>query len=82
MADAVDHPQGAANGRRVALLLAAFGAVLLLTLAPYLPGLLGAAVLYVVVAPIDRRLARTLPSRVSAVLLSILLLVFLLVPGG
>jgi len=82
MADAVDHPHAAANGRRVALLLAAFGAVLLLTLAPYLPGLLGAAVLHVVVAPVHRRLARGIPPRVSAALLSLLLLVLLLVPGG
>jgi len=82
MADAVDHPQPAANGRRVALLLAAFGAVLLLTLAPYLAGLLGAAVLYVVVAPVHRWLARRVPPRVSAATLSILLLVLLLVPGG
>jgi len=82
MADAVDHPHGTASGRRVALLLAAFGAVLLLTLAPYLAGLLGAGVLYVVVAPVHRRLARVVPPRVSAAALSILLLVLLLVPGG
>lgn len=82
MADAVDHSQAAANGRRVALLLAVFGAALLLTLAPYLPGLLGAAVLYVVVAPAHRRLARGVPPRVSAAALSVLLLVLLLVPGG
>ncbi|MFL5384465.1 MAG: AI-2E family transporter [Longimicrobiaceae bacterium] len=75
------HPAGPTNGYRVGLLLVACAAGILLVLVPYLPGLLGVAVFYVVAAPLHRRLARVLPPRVSAAALSTLLLVGLLVPG-
>jgi predicted PurR-regulated permease PerM len=63
------------------LLLACAGGIVLV-LAPYLPGLLGAGVFYVVAMPLQRRLARLLPARVSAAVLSVGLLLVLLVPGG
>ena len=75
------HPAGPTNGHRVGLLLVACAAGILLVLVPYLPGLLGVLVFYVVAAPLHRRLARVLPPRVSAAALSTLLLVGLLVPG-
>ncbi|HEX8906610.1 MAG TPA: hypothetical protein VF771_17295, partial [Longimicrobiaceae bacterium] len=72
---------GQANGRRIARVLAVCAGAILLVLVPYLPGLLGAAVFYVVAAPLHRRLARVVPPRVSAATLSIALLILLLVPG-
>jgi predicted PurR-regulated permease PerM len=71
----------AANGRRAALLLLAAFAAIVFVLSPYLPGVLGAAVLYVVSAGLHRRLARVIPPRVSAAALSITLLLLVLVPG-
>jgi predicted PurR-regulated permease PerM len=75
------HPAGPTNGHRVGLLLVVCAAGILLVLLPYLPGLLGVAVFYVIAAPLHRYLARVLPARLSAAALSILLLLLLLVPG-
>ncbi|HET7233698.1 MAG TPA: AI-2E family transporter [Longimicrobium sp.] len=83
MTEAAAHlPAGPANGRRVGHLLLACAAAFVLVLVPYLPGLLGAGVFYVMAAPVHRRLARVVPPRVSAAALSLLLLVLILVPGG
>jgi predicted PurR-regulated permease PerM len=49
---------------------------------PYLPGLLGAAVLFVLAAPLHRRLRALVPPRVAAVVVTMLVLVLLLVPGS
>jgi len=82
MADSAAHSdRGAMNGRRVGLLLLVCAAGIVLVLAPYLPGLLGAGVLYVVAAPVHRRTSRVLPPRTSAGAIAILLLALLLVPG-
>lgn len=72
---------GQANGRRVALLLLLCAGAILLVLVPYLPGLLGVGVFYVVAEPVHRRLARVLPARVSAAAIAVFLLLVLLVPG-
>ena len=72
---------GTNNGTRIGRLLLFAAAAILVVLLPYLPGLLGAAVLYVMAAPLHRRLARVLPARVSAAALAILLFLLLLVPG-
>lgn len=79
---AFDHSQAGTNGRRMAIPLGVFALAILLVLVPYLPGLLGAAVLYVMVAPVHRWLARVVPARLSAAALAALLLLLLLVPGG
>lgn len=72
---------GQANGRRVALLLLACAGAIVLVLVPYLPGLLGVGVFYVIAEPLHRRLARLVPARVSAAAIAIALLLVLLVPG-
>ena len=70
-----------ANGRRLAWVLGGCAALILVELVPYLTGLLGAAVLYVICAPVHRRLAKAVPPRISAAAITLLLLLVLLVPG-
>jgi predicted PurR-regulated permease PerM len=55
--------------------------VLGLCLLPFVSGLVGALILYVLLVPVHRRLARVLPARVSAFALTIAAAVTLLVPG-
>ncbi|HVX41774.1 MAG TPA: AI-2E family transporter [Gemmatimonadaceae bacterium] len=57
------------------------GGVIGLALLPYGTGLLGALVLFVICAPVHRRLARVLPNRVSAAAVTLGALALLLVPG-
>ena len=76
------HPPAGQNVRRVGLLLLGFAATLLVVLLPYLPGLLGACVLYVMVAPVHRRAVHLAPARVSAAALCLVLLLLFLIPGG
>lgn len=66
------------RARRVLLVL---GTAVLIAIAPFISGLLGAAVLYVLSAPAYRRAARVLPRRVAAATTAILVLVILLVPA-
>lgn len=74
--------EGPPRGRGAGRLLLAAAALILIALFPYLPGLVGGAVLYVVAAPFHRRLAPRLGARSAAFLLSVLLLLLLLVPGS
>jgi len=67
---------------RAQLLLAVLGVVIALALTPFVTGLLGAAVLYVTVAPLYRRLVRHVPPRAAAIIVVVAAMVLILVPVG
>jgi len=66
--------------QRAAALVAALGIAIAIALTPFASGLLGIAVLYVICAPSHRRLSRTLPPRLSALLVLTVALVLVLLP--
>jgi predicted PurR-regulated permease PerM len=68
--------------QRAAALVATLGVVIVVALLPFAAGLLGAAVLYVICAPSHRRLARKLPPRLAALLVTAVALVLILLPGA
>jgi predicted PurR-regulated permease PerM len=69
------------NHQRAAWLVAILGVVIVLALAPYASGLLGAPVLYVIFAPLHERLARMLRSKaVAAIVVILVALVGLVLP--
>lgn len=67
---------------RAAVLVAALGLAIAAALLPFASGLLGIAVLYVICAPLHRRLARHIPERLAALLVLTLALGMVLVPMG
>lgn len=67
--------------QRAALLVALLGIGLALALAPYATGLIGAVVLYVILAPLNAALRRRLSPPATASLLTVLAIVLVLVPG-
>jgi predicted PurR-regulated permease PerM len=69
------------NRQRAALLVALLGIGLALALAPYATGLIGAVVLYVILAPLNMALRRQLSPTFTASLLTALAIVLVLVPG-
>jgi predicted PurR-regulated permease PerM len=71
-------PAGEPRLQRVLLVS---GALIVLALAPYLSGLLGAVVLHVSLAPLHRRLARVMRPRAAALAVVLAATVVLLVPG-
>ncbi|HET7553345.1 MAG TPA: AI-2E family transporter [Gemmatimonadaceae bacterium] len=72
-----------ASGRtRAQILIVVLGAVVVYAIAPYASGLLGAAILYVIGAPIHRRLARLVGAHAAAALVLILLGVLIILPGA
>jgi predicted PurR-regulated permease PerM len=66
---------------RAGTLVLILGALIAAALLPFLAGLLGAAVLYVVCAPAFRRLARVVPGRGAALLVVAAASVAVLLPG-
>lgn len=66
--------------QRAAALIIGLGATIVVALLPFAAGLLGAAVLYVISAPVHRRLCRTLPPRLAAVVVMLGALVLILLP--
>lgn len=68
--------------QRAAALVAALGIAIAIALTPFASGLLGCAVLYVICAPVHRRLSRRMPPRLAAILVLIAALVLVLLPGG
>ena len=69
------------NHQRAAWLVAILGIVIVVALAPYASGLLGAPVLYVIFAPLHERLTRALRSKtVAAVIVIVAALVGLVLP--
>ena len=67
--------------QRAAWLVFALGIALLVALWPYSTGLIGAPVLYVVMAPVHRWLTRWLPPRIAAALVIVLSILLILGPG-
>ena len=65
---------------RARFLIGALAVGVLIAVAPFLPGLLGAVVLYVVCAPLYRRLAPRLGASVAAMLLTFGVAILLLIP--
>ena len=67
--------------QRAAWLIFALGLALLYALWPFSTGLIGAPVLYVVMAPLHRWLSRRMPARVAAAVVIVLGLVLVIGPG-
>ncbi len=67
--------------QRAAWLVLALGLALFVALWPFSTGLIGAPVLYVVLAPVHRWLTRWLPSRIAAAVVVVLGILMVLGPG-
>lgn len=72
-----------ASGRtRAQILIVVLGTMVVYAIAPYASGLLGAAILYVIGAPVHRRLAPVVGAHAAAALVLILLGVLIILPGA
>jgi predicted PurR-regulated permease PerM len=72
-----------ASGRtRAQILIVALGAVVAYAIAPYASGLLGAGILYVIGAPMHKRLARFVGAHGAAAIVLVLLGVLIILPGA
>jgi predicted PurR-regulated permease PerM len=72
-----------ASGRtRAQILIVALGAVVAYAIAPYASGLLGAGILYVIGAPMHKRLARFVGAHGAAAIVLVLLAVLIILPGA
>ncbi|HET7623197.1 MAG TPA: AI-2E family transporter [Gemmatimonadaceae bacterium] len=72
-----------ASGRtRAQILIVALGAVVAYAIAPYASGLLGAAILYVIGAPMHKRLSRVLGAHGAAAIVLVVLGVLIILPGA
>jgi predicted PurR-regulated permease PerM len=67
--------------QRASWVILVLGIGLALALWPFLTGLVGAPVLYIVFAPVHRELARRIPSRFAAGITLLLAMALILVPG-
>jgi predicted PurR-regulated permease PerM len=67
--------------QRASWVILVLGIGLALALWPFLTGLVGAPVLYIVFAPVHRELARRIPSRFAAGITLLLAMAIILVPG-
>jgi predicted PurR-regulated permease PerM len=74
--------QDRAQDRSARYLVLAMALAILVAIVPYVPGLLGAVILYVCTAAVHRKLAAALGSRTAAVVVSVTVLVVLLLPGA
>lgn len=68
--------------QRALLLIVLLGVAIAVALTPFAMGLLGAAVLYVICAPLHRRLSRYVPPVPAAVLVLALIALLALLPGA
>jgi predicted PurR-regulated permease PerM len=68
--------------QRAFALIALLGLAILLVVGPFLPGLIGVAVLHVVFAPIYRGALKYLPAGAAAFAVSLLAALLVLLPGG
>ncbi len=67
--------------QRAAALIMLLGAVLIIALAPYVSGLVGGLVLFVLFVPLHTRAIRVMPPRWSAAIMVLLALILLVVPA-
>ena len=70
------------GGQTLRRLLIVVAAAVLLGVIPFLSGLVGSLILYVITRGLHRRLSRFLPPRVSAFAIAVGVFALLLVPGG
>ncbi len=63
------------------LLIAGLGVALAVSMLPYVSGLLGAPMLYVIWAPVQRRMSRRLPAPLGASVIIVLTLLLIVLPG-
>ena len=75
-------PNSASGRTRAQLLIVVLGAAIAYAVAPYASGLLGAAILYVIGAPLHRRLARVIGAHAAAAVVLVLTAVLILLPGA
>lgn len=66
---------------RAQLLIIVLGAAVAIALVPYISGLMGAAILYVICAPAYRRVSMRMAPRLAAALVVVIAVVLLLLPG-
>jgi predicted PurR-regulated permease PerM len=66
--------------QRAGFLVALLGVAILIALVPFATGLLGIVVLYVICAPVHRRLSHRIPERASAVIVLTVALLLVLLP--
>lgn len=67
--------------QRAAIVLALLGVGLAIALAPYATGLMAVPVLYVILAPIQRRLSRIVRPSIGALLVVVLTVLLIFIPG-
>jgi predicted PurR-regulated permease PerM len=76
-----DSPDQAGSRTRARILIALLAAGILYGAGPYLPGLLGAAVLYVVSVPVYHKLARRMNSSWAALIITVGAAILLVIPA-
>jgi predicted PurR-regulated permease PerM len=78
------HTRGSteANGHRARLFIIGLAAAVLIAISPYIPGLLGACVLYVICRPPYKRLAKAIGGTAAALLLVTAAAVLLVLPAA
>ena len=69
------------NKQRAAIILLLLGIGIAIALAPYVTGLLGAPVLYVLFAPVHRWLARWIKPSIAAIVVIIIAFLLIVLPG-
>jgi predicted PurR-regulated permease PerM len=80
--DVTPSPEGSFQGApALRRLVYVIGAAILLGVLPFLSGLLGALMLYVMMRPLHERLVRRAPPRVAALLIILFVIVLILLPG-
>lgn len=75
-------PAFASRRSRAQILIVVLGAAVAFAIAPYASGLLGAAILYVIGAPMHHRLTRVIGARAAAAIVLVTIAVLILLPGG
>jgi predicted PurR-regulated permease PerM len=75
-------PNFASGRTRAQILIAVLGAGVAYAIAPYVSGLLGAAILYVIGAPAQHRLTRLIGAHAAAAIVLVVLAVLIILPGA
>lgn len=75
------HPDPGGE-RTLRILLLVVGLAVLAGVIPFLSGLVGSLILYVVARPVYDRLARKIPPRVAAIVVALAVFALLVLPGG
>lgn len=80
--EGLNQPASPRTDHLLGRMLLVLGAAALLAVVPFLSGLLGALILFVLTRHLHHRLARVIPARLSAFAISLAVFVLLLVPGA